>query len=106
MPAKQALIVDDNRGNLDVLSMLLTQQGLAVTSAQSIKQASAALENDRADIVFLDLEFPIGSGFEMLQDITLTPCTSAKSTWRAAPVSTGFWASRSTRAASQSNSAA
>jgi two-component system, cell cycle response regulator DivK len=73
MPAKQALIVDDNRGNLDVLSMLLTQQGVAVTSAQSIKQANAALETAQADIVFLDLEFPIGSGFEMLQDIKANP---------------------------------
>lgn len=73
MTAKQALIVDDNRGNLDVLSMLLTQQGLAVTSVQSVKQAGAALDQAQPDIVFLDLEFPNGSGFDVLKDIKGDP---------------------------------
>ncbi len=73
MSAKQALIIDDNRGNLDVLSMLLTQHGLMVTAIQSIKQVSFALETLTPDVIFLDLEFPNGSGFDILVDMKSNP---------------------------------
>ncbi|MCU0464069.1 MAG: response regulator [Anaerolineae bacterium] len=73
MAAKQALIIDDNRGNLDVLSMLLAQQGVIVTAVQSIKQVSFALETVSPDVVFLDLEFPNGSGFDVLTDLKANP---------------------------------
>ncbi len=73
MAAKQALIIDDNRSNLDVLSMLLNQQGVMVTAVQSIKQVSFALENLTPDVVFLDLEFPNGSGWDILVDMKANP---------------------------------
>ncbi len=76
MTTKQALIIDDNRGNLDVLSMLLTQHGLMVTAVQTLKQVSFAIETVRPDVVFLDIEFPNGSGFDVLQDLKANPSMS------------------------------
>lgn len=73
MAAKQALIIDDNRGNLDVLSMLLNQQGVMVTAVQSLKQVGFALETISPDVVFLDLEFPTGSGFDLLKEMKDNP---------------------------------
>jgi two-component system cell cycle response regulator DivK len=73
MTAKQALIIDDNRSNLDVLSMFLSQQGVMVTAVQSVKQVSFALETINPDVVFLDLEFPTGNGFDLLRDMKANP---------------------------------
>lgn len=73
MAAKQALIIDDNRGNLDVLSMMLNQQGVMVTAVQSVKQISFALSTLSPDVVFLDLEFPNGNGFDILREMKGNP---------------------------------
>ena len=73
MAAKQALIIDDNRGNLDVLSMLLNQQGVMVTAVQSVKQIGFALETLTPDVVFLDLEFPNSSGWDILVEMKANP---------------------------------
>jgi len=73
MSAKQALIIDDNRSNLDVLSILLNQQGVMVTAVQSVKQVNFALETLVPDVIFLDLEFPNGDGFQVLAEMKANP---------------------------------
>lgn len=73
MSAKQALIIDDNRSNLDVLSMLLNQYGVMVTAVQSVKLVSFALDTLVPDVIFLDLEFPSGNGFDLLRQMKANP---------------------------------
>src|SRR6185503_4071049 len=69
-----ALIIDDNDLNIDVLSMMLANEGLSYTSVQLPRDVADVLpELEAIDIVFLDLEFPDGDGFEMLPELKANP---------------------------------
>jgi two-component system, cell cycle response regulator DivK len=64
----QALIVDDNPNNIEILVMFLAKEGVNHTAVQSVKLINQTLRDvDKFDIVFLDLEFPNGNGFELLK---------------------------------------
>jgi len=64
---KTALIVDDNPENLDALALLLRKEGFKPTTAQTLKELYAALDSQaKVDVVFLDLEFPNYSGFQVI----------------------------------------
>lgn len=74
MSTPHALIIDDNRSNIDVLVMLLEQEGVTYSAAQTIRQVDSALEQvGTVDAVFLDLEFPAGDGFQILELLKATP---------------------------------
>jgi two-component system cell cycle response regulator DivK len=69
-----ALIIDDNRNNIDVLVMLLDQEGVSHTAVQSVRQVENALvQTGQVDVVFLDLEFPVGDGFQILDALKAMP---------------------------------
>jgi len=69
-----ALIIDDNRNNIDVLTMLLEQEGVSQTAVQNGKQVTKALDQiEKVDVVFLDLEFPYGDGFQVLEVVKAIP---------------------------------
>ena len=62
-----ALIIDDNRSNLEVLALLLKKEGLTPVTVQTIHSLSGALDKAMEfDVIFLDLEFPNHSGFELV----------------------------------------
>jgi len=64
MSSAHALIIDDNHANIDVLAMLLAEQGLTHTAIDSLRHLSACLDQlGQVDVIFLDLEFPNGDGF-------------------------------------------
>jgi CheY-like chemotaxis protein len=70
----QALIVDDNSNNIEILIMLLAKEGVSYTAVQSAKNIDKALTDaGRLDVIFLDLEFPNGSGFELLKTLKVDP---------------------------------
>ena len=75
-----ALIIDDNRNNIDVLIMMLEQEGISQTSVQNLSHIETTLEQmDSVDVVFLDLEFPGSNGFELLKLIrSLAPLAQAQ----------------------------
>jgi two-component system cell cycle response regulator DivK len=63
-----ALIIDDNAYNVEVLQRLLATSGHSFTTLQDpLRLEDVASELDQIDIVFLDLEMPKRSGYEMLQ---------------------------------------
>jgi two-component system cell cycle response regulator DivK len=67
MSHAHALIIDDNRLNIQVLAMLLEQEAFSYVATDSIRQVAQLLDQQGAvDIVFLDLEFPNGDGFSLL----------------------------------------
>lgn len=69
-----ALIIDDNRNNIDVLVMLLDQEGVTHTAVQTVRQVEQALHQiNTVDVVFLDLEFPVGDGFQILDALKAMP---------------------------------
>jgi CheY-like chemotaxis protein len=71
---QHALIIDDKQTNIDVLVMLLNKEGLRHSALQSLRNLPQMLDNiDPVDIVFLDLEFPNGDGFQALQELRTVP---------------------------------
>ena len=64
------LIVEDDGHIAKNLSLLLSQEGYAVTRADGQKAAVELLENNRFDLILLDISLPDGNGY--------TVCTAAK----------------------------
>ena len=61
------LIVDDVTSNVLLLKVLLTNEKFNVITANSGKQALELVENDRPDLVLLDVMMPEMNGFEVAQ---------------------------------------
>jgi two-component system cell cycle response regulator DivK len=73
-----ALIIDDTPNNIEVLVMLLTNEGVSHTAVQSVRHIDQTLgQIGRLDVIFLDLEFPSGNGFELLSVLQADPRFSA-----------------------------
>jgi two-component system, cell cycle response regulator DivK len=66
----KALVIDDNSANVEVLSSLLASQGGEVSEFKDPTKALAALTTlPEIDAVFVDLDMPKISGFEMLDHL-------------------------------------
>jgi two-component system, LytTR family, response regulator len=68
----KALIVDDEQSSIDLLQWLINQYCpdiTAIHSARSVEDAMALLRSFRPDIVFLDIQMPHRSGFDLLTTI-------------------------------------
>ncbi len=62
-----ALIIDDDKNNLEVLAGLLEAQGLTTTAIKDPTKVAAALQAlARIDVVFCDLEMPRMNGYQLL----------------------------------------
>lgn len=82
---RQVLVVDDNRLNSHLMTMLLQRLGLQTQSASSGSQALAMLGDRRFDLVFLDLRMPDMNGERVcreirdrlgLRDLPVVACTA------------------------------
>ena len=67
--AVNALVVDDIKGNRDILSILLRDAGLHVAEAVNGQRALACMAIKMPDIVFLDIHMPVMDGVETLRRI-------------------------------------
>ncbi|MBC7864879.1 MAG: response regulator transcription factor [Bacteroidia bacterium] len=68
----RAIIVDDEAKSRTTLSALLTRHCTNVTVVQmadSVETALIAIEKNKPDVVFLDIEMPFASGFTLLEKI-------------------------------------
>lgn len=66
----RALIVDDNISNIEVLQLLLEQEGVQSSKTQSVRHVQKTLgEMEQVDVIFVDLEFPQGNGFQVLNTL-------------------------------------
>jgi len=66
---EKVLIVDDEKGFLDVLAERMQSRGMEVTTATSAKEALQKLETETFDAIVLDLMMPEMGGIEALQRI-------------------------------------
>jgi len=74
MKQSQALVIDDNAKNVDVLTRLLTEQGInsiQVTNPTNLDMALNQVEDLR--VVFLDLEMPGIDGYQVLHQLKSDP---------------------------------
>ncbi|MBQ0720993.1 MAG: response regulator [Gammaproteobacteria bacterium] len=63
------LLVEDNPSLASGLSLALSNKGFSVNHVSRGQQALAAVENDRPDLVILDLGLPDMDGFDVLRKI-------------------------------------
>ncbi len=73
MPISKVLVVDDSKTELHFLADLLTQHGYQVRTAENAEQTLQHLEEDRPDLVLLDVVMPGQNGFQLTRTITRDP---------------------------------
>ena len=65
----RVLIVEDDREIRGLLRTALGAEGFEVLTAVSVSEATALLENDRPDLVVLDLGLPDGDGAQLVRAV-------------------------------------
>lgn len=76
MSQAQALIIDDNSKNLNVLARLLRTEGLSSIQITHSRGLNAALDQvENLAVIFLDLELPGEDGFTLLTRLKSDPRT-------------------------------
>jgi diguanylate cyclase (GGDEF)-like protein/PAS domain S-box-containing protein len=74
MTAKQSrlLIVDDNEMNRDMLARRLERKGFTIGTAESARHLHQRIQDEKVDLVLLDIEMPEISGLDALREIRQT----------------------------------
>jgi|GEM_PF-7002027 signal transduction histidine kinase/CHASE3 domain sensor protein len=65
----KTLVVDDQQDTLDLLSLLLEEEGASVTCASSARQALVAFTTDKPDILISDIGMPEQNGYTLLYKV-------------------------------------
>jgi CheY-like chemotaxis protein len=65
----RALLAEDNKFNQTVVVNLMRRIGIEVEIAENGAQALEMLENEKYDLVFMDIRMPIMNGYEATQAI-------------------------------------
>jgi DNA-binding response OmpR family regulator len=63
------LVVDDNRGVLELLILLLSKHGLSVISASSGNECLDIVKSRAIDLVILDVMMPVMDGLQVCQEL-------------------------------------
>jgi CheY-like chemotaxis protein len=66
---KNILIVDDEPDSINVVQLVCEYHGAKVKSTNSAKECLKMLEEGIPDIVFMDIQMPIMSGWEAIKHI-------------------------------------
>ena len=69
------LVVDDEKGIVDLLVDNLSDEGFNVTSANNGASALVEIYRDRPDVVVLDLMLPVLNGYQVLRELKSHPST-------------------------------
>lgn len=66
------LIAEDDSGLNEGIRLALKQNDIVFLPAYSIQEAKELLDEERPDMVLLDIQFPDGSGFDFLRELRRT----------------------------------
>jgi two-component system LytT family response regulator len=69
---KKALVIDDENRTRDLIAKMINSFGLdivAIPAGETVASGIKAIEEHRPDIVFLDIQMPDGTGFDLLRSI-------------------------------------
>src|SRR5256714_1162443 len=67
--AGHVLVVDDEKAQRDILTVILEGEGYTVETASNVSQALSAYRNRRADVVLTDLSMPERDGLALLEEL-------------------------------------
>lgn len=73
MPIQKILLVDDSKTELHVLSELLSKKGYQVRTAENGEEAMRRLQEDKPDLILMDVVMPGQNGFQLTRAITRDP---------------------------------
>ncbi len=73
---KKILVVDDEQDVCVYLSRLFQEHGYSVACASNGNEASKSLENEKPDLITLDLSMPDKSGVKFYREIKSDPALS------------------------------
>jgi twitching motility two-component system response regulator PilH len=80
MPIKNILVVDDSKTELYHLSRVLGRRGYTVRTAENGEEAMRRLQEEKPDLILMDVVMPGQNGFQLTRAITRDP------RWSAVPV--------------------
>lgn len=66
---RQILVVDDDPGTVQVMTMILASEGYPVRAATNGQEALAAIISEQPALVLLDLNMPVMSGWELIKQL-------------------------------------
>ncbi len=72
---KKVLVVDDHPAMIALISEALMAEGFSVLSAETGKDGLALIEDERPDLVILDIMMPAMSGLQVLRTLRSKPET-------------------------------
>ena len=73
MPIQKILLVDDSKTELHVLSELLTKKGYQVRTAENGEEAMRRLQEEKPDLILMDVVMPGQNGFQLTRTISRDP---------------------------------
>jgi two-component system LytT family response regulator len=69
----KALVIDDENRTRDLICKMINSFGLnieAVSGGENVKSGIASIEEHQPDLVFLDIQMPDGTGFDVLKGVS------------------------------------
>lgn len=69
---KKAIIIDDENRTRDLISKMINSFGLdieAIPAGENVQSGIKAIEEHNPDLVFLDIQMPDGTGFDVLKSV-------------------------------------
>jgi len=73
MSIHKILLVDDSKTELHVLSELLTKKGYKVRTAENGEEALKRLQEEKPDLILMDVVMPGQNGFQLTRAIARDP---------------------------------
>ena len=73
MPIQKVLIVDDSKTETMFLTDILQKNGYVVSSAENAEEAFKRLEEQKPDLILMDVVMPGQNGFQLTRAINRTP---------------------------------
>ena len=73
MAIQHILLVDDSKTELHFLTEMLTKRGFTVSTAEGGEEALRRLEEQRPDLILMDVVMPGTNGFQLTRTITRDP---------------------------------
>jgi DNA-binding response OmpR family regulator len=67
--APTVLVVDDNKGVLEFLLLLLTKHGLSALGASSGSECLDIVKTEHVDLIILDVMMPVMDGLQVCQEL-------------------------------------